>query len=265
MIEGRMVSRILGRVCLVLLLTASTAMAQDWKTLRVAIEGAYPPFSQSDGKKGWKGFDVDIANALCDRLDAKCIFVQRDWDKIQDSLLNNEVDAIVASMSITVPRKQRFDFTNRYYHTAARFVGPKDSEIEVTPEGLTGKRLGVQAKTVHEAFVRTKFGGLAEVITFSTQKAAVEALKQGQVDLFMGDAMALQSAFLTKNEGKAYGFLGPDFNDARWFGEGVGIAIRKEDQDLRYKLNRALDAIRADGTYIRLSDQYFGYDIYGAS
>lgn len=260
-----MVWKMIGRVFVVLVLTATAAMAQDWKTLRVAIEGAYPPFSQGNAKSGWKGFDIDIANSICDRLSAKCIFVQRDWDKIQDALLKNEADAIVASMSITVPRKQRFDFTNRYYHTAARFVALKDSEIEVTTEGLTDKRIGVQTKTVHEAFLRNKFGGIAKISTYQTQGEALAALTGGKIDLFMGDAMALQGAFLSKPAGKDFAFVGPDYNDARWFGEGIGIAIRKENQDLRYKLNRALDEIRADGTYLKLSDKYFGYDIYGAS
>jgi len=261
-----MLSKLLARFAVAVgVLLAGAASAQDWSQLRIAIEGSYPPFSEQDAKSGWKGFDIDIAKALCERIQAKCTFVQRDWDVIQDSLLKKQADAIIASMSITLPRKQRFDFTNRYYHTAAHFVGLQDSKIEITRDGLAGKRLGVQAKTVHESFVRDNFGGVAQIFTYPTQEDALKALRMGDLDLVLGDAMALHSGFLALPQGKGYAFLGPDFNDARWFGEGIGIAVRKEDQDLRYKLNRAIDEIRANGVYAKLSDKYFGFDIYGAS
>jgi arginine/ornithine transport system substrate-binding protein len=260
---------VVRRVALVLLamagLAGTPALAQDWKVVRVAIEGSYPPFSERDGKKGWKGFDIDIANALCVRMRADCTFVQRDWDQIQDALLRKEVDAIVASMSITVARKQRMDFTNRYYHTAARFVGLEDAELEISPAGLAGKKVGVQDNTVHENYVRSEYGAQSQIVTFATTPEGVAALKSGAIDVFLGDAMALQSSFLAKPAGKGYAFLGAPVTEARFFGEGIGIAIRKDDQDLRWKLNRALDEIRADGTYQELSQRYFGFDVYGAS
>lgn len=231
----------------------------------MAIEGAYPPFSERDGKKGWKGFDIEIAKALCGRIQANCTFVQRDWDQIQDSLLRKEVDAIVASMSITVSRKQRMEFTNRYYHTAARFIGAEDAELEINPVGLAGKKVGVQSKTVHEDFVRSEYGAGSRIVTFTTTGDGLAALRSGAIDVFLGDSMALQSSFLAKPAGKGYAFLGAPVTNARFFGEGIGIAIRRDDQDLRWKLNRALDEIRADGTYQELSQRYFGFDIYGAS
>lgn len=260
---------VVRRVVLVLLamggLAAGPAFAQDWKELRVGIEGAYPPFSERDGKKGWKGFDIEIAKALCGRIQASCTFVQRDWDQIQDSLLRKEVDAIVASMSITVSRKQRMEFTNRYYHTAARFVGREGDELEISPVGLAGKRVGVQTRTVHEDFVRHEYGTGSDIVTFTTTGDGVAALHSGAIDVFLGDAMALQSSFLGKASGEGFAFVGAPVTNARFFGEGIGIAIRKDDQDLRWKLNRALDEIRADGTYQDLSLRYFGFDIYGAS
>ena len=244
-------------------LAAVGAKAADPAVLKVGIEGNYPPFSQKDGKGGWKGFDIDIAKALCERIKAKCQLVQKDWDVIQDALAKKEVDAIVASMSMTVSRRQRMDFTNRYYHTPGRFVAIEDAEIEVTGAGLAGRTIGVQAGTVHETFVRAQFGNRSQIVTFQTQAEGLKALKGGEVELFLGDAIAVQRGFLATKDGKGYAFIGPDFNDARWFGDGIGIAIRKEDQELRWKLNRALDEIRADGTYQKLSMEYFGIDIYG--
>ena len=246
---------------------AATAVAQEqmpaWDKVRIAIEGDYPPFSERDGKN-FKGFDVDIAKALCARMKADCQLIQRDWDQIQPALLDNQVDAVVASMSITIERKQKFDFTNRYYHTPARFVGRAGQEIEEWDAWLHGKRLGVQRGTVQERFVDVRFNGSNPLRTYKTQAEGVRALAAGEIDLYLGDALSLSAGFLRTKEGRGYEFVGPAYNDARWFGEGIGIAIRKEDQGLRWKLNRALDEIRSDGTYERLSKQYFGFDIYGS-
>ncbi len=257
---------LIGALAALTCLGATAAGAQEqmpaWDTMRVAIEGSYPPFSERDGKS-FKGFDVDIAKALCARMQAKCELIQRDWDQMQPSLLDKEVDAVVASMSITIERKQKFDFTNRYYHTPARFVGRVDQEIEDWDAWLRGKRLGVQRGTVQERFVDVRFKGTNPVRTYPTQMEGLKALAAGEIDLYLGDALSLAVGFLNRGDGKGYAFVGPAYNDARWFGEGIGIAIRKEDQGLRWKLNRALDDIRADGTYERLSKQYFGFDIYG--
>lgn len=234
----------------------------EWRVVRVAIEGSYPPFSERSGSS-FKGFDVDIAKALCARMKASCELVQRDFDQLQPALLDNQVDAVVASMSITIERKQKFDFTNRYYHTPARFVGRAGQEIENWDAWLRGKRLGVQRGTVQERFVQVRFADSNPVRTFRTQAEGMKALAAGEIDLYLGDAMSLQAGFLGRGEGRGYTFVGPAYNDARWFGEGIGIAVRKQDQGLRWKLNRALDEIRADGTYDQLSKQYFGFDIYG--
>jgi lysine-arginine-ornithine-binding protein len=264
----RMIGRALvGTMAALACLLAVGAPAQEapagWNAVRVAIEGSYPPFSEHDGK-GFKGFDVDIAKALCARMKANCQLIQRDWDEMQPALLDKEVDAVVASMSITIERKQKFDFTNRYYHTPARFVGRSvDEEIEDWEAWLRGKRVGVQQGTVQERFAKIRFAGGNPLRPFQTQADGLRALASGEIDLFLGDALSLQTGFLGRKEGRGYTFLGPSYNDARWFGEGIGIAVRKEDQGLRWKLNRALDEIRADGTYEKLSQEYFGFDIYG--
>lgn len=262
MIRRAMVATLAALACLAAGNVAAQEQQPDWSVVRVAIEGSYPPFSERDGS-GFKGFDVDIAKALCVKMHASCELVQRDWDQMQPALLDKQVDAVVASMSITVERKQKLDFTNRYYHTPAHFVGRAGEEIEDWNAWLPGKRLGVQRATVQERFVKVRFEGTNPIQLFRTQAEGLKALASGQIDLYLGDAMSLSSGFLGRKEGRGYAFVGPSYNDARWFGEGIGIAIRKEDQGLRWKLNRALDDIRADGTYDKLSKQYFGFNIYG--
>lgn len=265
MIRGLRAAR--AAALLAIALVAAPARAGDWSSVRLGIEGHYPPFSELAADGSLHGFDVDIGRALCAEMEAKCVLVQRDWDQIQDALLHNEVDAIVASMSMTVARKQRLDFTNRYYHTAARLVGrPPEEEPPEPPtleQLLAGRRVAVQGGTVHERYLREKQPGVAAIVTYPTLGDATDALARGEVDLVFADALSASLGFLRTPAGEGFAFLGPPVTDATYLGEGIGIAVRKEDQDLRWKLNRALDRIRASGTYDALVARYFGFDIDG--
>jgi arginine/ornithine transport system substrate-binding protein len=250
-------------VVLVACLSGGGAAGADAGLLRIGIEGSYPPFSERDGRDGWKGFDIDIARALCARMRADCVLVQRDWDKIQDALLRHEIDAIVASMSMSRERMKRFAFSKKYYQVPARFVARTDPPIEVSEAGLRGRRIGVQRNTVHERFVSASYSGLAEVVTFQTLPQATAALAADRIDLLMGDSLALSHGFLRTAAGKGFGFVGPPFANERWFGAGMGIALRKQDAELKARFDAAIDAIRGDGTYQAISGRYFAFDIYG--
>ncbi len=246
-----------------LALAAGTLEAKEWKKIKIATEGAYPPFNEvgPDGKL--KGFDIDIARALCEKLGAECELVQQDWDGIIPALLAKKYDAIVASMSITEERKKRVDFTDKYYQTPARFVRKKGSAIEITKEGLKGKKVGVQRATIHDNYLTDNYGDSVEIVRYGTQDEANLDMLAGRVDLLLADSIALLEGFLNTEKGKGYEFVGPELRDKRWFGEGAGIAVRKEDADLKEALNKALAAIRADGTYQAIMRRYFDFDIYG--
>jgi lysine-arginine-ornithine-binding protein len=263
-----MAARLLGAALGALLALATSAAAADWSVVRIGIEGNYPPFSERAPDGSLHGFDVDVGLALCEVMKAKCILVQRDWDQIQDALLDHEVDAIVSSMSITIARKQRFDFTNRYYHTAGRLVGRPPAEEPPEPptfaELVQDRRVAVQSGTVHERYLREGVAAPLEVVPYPTLGAATAALRAGDVDLVFADAMSAALGFLRTVDGYGFAFLGPPVTDATYFGEGIAMAVRKEDQGLRWKLNRALDEIRKDGTYARLMERYFGFDLYGS-
>ena len=244
-----------------LALAAGSALA-DGMTVRIATEGAYPPFNFVDKDGKLQGFDVDIANALCDHMKAKCTVVAQDWDGIIPGLLAKKYDAIIASMSITDERKKKVSFTDRYYNTPARFIGKKGDNIEITAAGLKGKRIGVQRATIHENFIRTKFPD-AEVVVYDTADNANADLAAGRLDLREDDSVALLE-FLKSDAGKAFDFVGPGFFEPREIlGYGAGIALRKEDAALLAAFNKALKAIRADGTYKKINDKYFTFDVYG--
>jgi lysine-arginine-ornithine-binding protein len=242
--------------------TFGTAIADEMKKVKIGTEGAYPPFNSIDPNGELVGFDVEIAKALCAAAKFDCEFVVQDWDGIIDGLNAKKYDAIIASMSITDERKKVVDFTNKYYNTPAKFIAKKGAGLDISPEGLTGKSVGVQRATIHENFVRDKFPGL-DVRVYATQDEANADLVAGRVDLVMADSVALLEGFLKTAEGGEFEFVGPDYNDPKWHGEGAGIAVRKGDTDLLNALNAAIDQIRADGTYKAINDKYFAFDVYG--
>lgn len=245
-------------------LSPTGADAKEWKKVRIGVEGAYPPFSEVTPEGELKGFDIDIAKALCAEMKVECELVTQDWDGIIPALLARKYDAIIASMSITPERKEKVDFTNKYYNTPAKFVRKKGSGIEITEESLKGKTVGVQRATIHDKFVTQVYGDEVEVKRYGTQDEAYLDMVAGRVDLLLADSVAMQGGFLDTEDGQGYEFVGPDFSDPEYFGEGAGIALRKDDDDLREMLNQAIQAIRADGTYKSIQDKYFDFDVYGS-
>ncbi len=244
-------------------LFAAGVSAHEEKTVRIGTEGAYPPFNSIDPSGKLVGFDIDIANALCKAAHFKCDFVVQDWDGIIPGLLAKKYDAIVASMSITEERKQKVDFTGKYYNTPAKFVRKKGSGLEITKASLQGKSVAVQRATIHENFLRDNYGDIIDIKAYATQDEANMDLVSGRVDAVLADSVALDDGFLKTDAGKGFEFVGPGFTDPKWFGDGVGIAVRKGEDALREELNAAIAKIRADGTYKAINAKYFDFDVYG--
>jgi lysine-arginine-ornithine-binding protein len=231
--------------------------------LTVGTEGAYPPFNYIDEDGELKGFDVDIAEALCAEMGTDCSFKTQDWAGIIPGLLAKKYDAIIASMSITAERAEKVDFTDKYYQSPARFVGPEGMDVEISAEGLDGMIVGVQRATVSENFLRGEYGDVVEVKTYDTQEEATLDLASGRVDLVIADAIKLSQGFLDSDAGEAYAFKGPSFAQEKYFGKGIGIAVRPGQDDLVQCFNQAIAQIREDGTYDRISQDHFGMNIYG--
>ncbi len=237
--------------------------AQAGEKLRVGVEGAYPPFSWKEADGTLKGFDIDIALALCEKMGRECELVEQDWDGIIPALLAKKYDAIVASMSITEERKKRVDFTNKYYNTPAKFVAAEGADFEDTAAGLKGKVVGLQRGTIHQCYMEKLFPD-TELKLYGTQEEVFLDLASGRIDAQISDSIQALEGFLTKDEGKGYAFLGGDQFDLECHGEGAGIALRKGEDDLRNSLNAAIKAIRDDGTYADINAKYFDFDVFGA-
>ena len=233
------------------LLAGTAAQAQD--AIKIATEGAYPPFNGKDASGELVGFDLDIAKALCEEMKVKCEIVAQDWDGIIPGLEAKKYDAIAASMSITDERKQKVDFTDRYYTNNLRIVAKKGSGV-TGPDGLVGKSVGAQRSTVSATWAEDKLGRRSTVKLYDTQTAAYSDLEAGRLEALVSD---VYPAFDWLKDKPGFEFVGEkiDIDDT------IGIAVRKGDP-LREKLNKALTAIRANGTYAKLNAKYFPFDIY---
>ncbi|MHA1599315.1 MAG: ABC transporter substrate-binding protein [Alphaproteobacteria bacterium] len=258
-----MLRKIFTATIAVLAITLVASAASAGMKVRVGTEGAYPPFNYIDSDGKLQGFDVEIADALCAAAKLDCEFVVQDWDGIIPGLLAKKFDAIIASMSITEERKKKVDFTDRYYNTPAKFVIKEGVNIEISKAGLKGKTVAVQRATIHENFLQDNYGDVIEIRSYATQDEANADLVAGRVDLVLADSVALDEGFLKTDAGKGFTFTGPGFNDPKWFGDGAGIAVRKGEDELREALNKAIKQILADGTYKKINDKYFEYDVYG--
>lgn len=242
--------------------TAAQAESDD-PPLRIGVEGEYPPFSSVDPDGNLQGFDIDIAWALCEKMDRECVLVQNSWDTIIPALLENKYDAILASMSITEERQKRVDFSRAYYNTPAKFVAAEGADFEPTPEGLEGKVIGLQKGTIHQCYMEKHFPNV-ELKLYDDQTDVFRDLKNGRLDAQISDSIQALEGFLATDEGEGFDFLGGDQYDKECHGEGAGVAVRKDDDDLKGAFNAAIKAIRADGTYADINAKYFDFDIYGS-
>lgn len=238
------------------------AQAPDWKKVRIGVEGAYPPFSEvgPDGKL--KGFDIDFALAACAEMKAECTLVQQEWDGMIPALNARKFDAIIASMAATDERRRAVAFSDKYYNTPARFVAKAGAGLQATPEGLKGKKIGVQRATIHDRYVSDLYKG-SEIVRYARADEVYLDLAAGRLDLAMGDSVAIDGGLLKKPQGKGFAFFGPEFHDVKYFGSGSSVAVRKADEALAQKFNAAIKALRANGQYKKLQDKYFDFDIYG--
>lgn len=255
--------RVLVMIAVAMLLAAPMVQAKEWKKVRVAIEGAYPPFSQVTPEGELVGFDVDIAKALVEVMGAEAVLVAQDWDGMIPGLLARKYDTIIASMSITEERLKKVDFTKKYYQTPAKFMIRKGLIEDFSMEALKGKTVGVQRETIHDKYLTDVYGKSVEIKRYGSLDEAYLDVEAGRIDIVMADSVALMEGFLSKDKGKDYEFIGPDMVDPKWFGPGIGAAVRKQDGELKQKLNQAIDTIRANGTYEKIQNKYFNFNVYG--
>jgi polar amino acid transport system substrate-binding protein len=225
--------------------------------LRFITDSDYPPFHYFDEVGALTGFNVDLAKAICEALEVECEVKDVEWSQIFSTLDRDEADAAIASIRISAESLDRADFTSRYYATPARFVAQKTSELkDIRPETLQGKKVGVARDTGHEAYLRQFFPNVA-IAVFDSADDAQKALKSGAIDFVFGDGIGLTFWLNGVSSEDCCEFRGGPYLDSKFFGEGVGIAVKKGNRQLAEILNYAIEQVHASGRYEELFLRYF--------
>lgn len=248
----------------VLALSASSAVTAQGlpEKLVIGTEGAYPPFNFTETDGSLAGFEIELGNALCAQIKVTCEWVAQDWDGIIPGLEAKKYDAIIASLYITDERRQVVSFSDKYYAVPSRFVVPTASELDISAEGLAGKIVGTQRATAFERYLTADMPDV-DLRLYGTMDEAYLDLIAGRVDAVLGDVVAIEGGFLSSADGAGFELRGPEFIDPEFFGNGAGVAVRKEDQAIADAFSGAIKALREDGTYQKISEKWFGLDVYG--
>ena len=225
--------------------------------LRFVTDSDYPPFHYFDEEGVLTGFNVDLAKAICEALEVQCEVRPVEWEDLFTALDKDEADAAIASIRIDADTLGKADLTDRYYATPARFIARKDSELrDIRPETVGGKKIAVVKGTGHEAFVRLYFPE-SVIVSFDSAEEAQNSLKSGEVDLMFGDGIGLTFWLNGVTSNSCCEFRGGPYLDSRFFGEGVGIAVKKGNRKLVDILNYGLEQVHASGRFEGLFLRYF--------
>jgi polar amino acid transport system substrate-binding protein len=229
------------------------------QSIRFLTELDYPPFDYAGTDGNPAGFNIDLARLLCTEINTTCTIQARRFDLLLDALNDKSGggDAVIASIASNAETRLKADFTDPYYRTPARFVARADSPIrDVLPELVEGKKIAVVAGTAHEAFLKEMFTE-AELHPYPNAAAAREALRNKDVDLLFGDGIALAFWLNGSDSNGCCAFRGGPYLESRFFGEGVGIAVKRGNDLLRQALNWALFRLWEKGSYTDLWLRYF--------
>jgi len=225
--------------------------------IRFLTDLDYPPFDYPGADGNPAGFNVDLARLICDEIKVSCSIQARPFDTLLDALSDNRGDAVIASIAPNAETRRKADFTDPYYRTPARFVARVDFPVgDVLPERLEGRKIAVVAGTSHEAYLKAMFTE-AEVRSYPNAEAAREALRRKEVDLLFGDGIALAFWLNGSDSGGCCAFRGGPFLESRYFGDGVGIGVKRGNDLLRNALNWALFQLWEKGSFTDLWLRYF--------
>lgn len=246
-------------------LAAAPIASADDDVIRFGVAAEpYAPFSVKNAAGVWEGWEIDLMDAVCEEMNAKCVIVDVPWDGIIPALLENKFDVIWSSMSITDERMKVIDFTDKYYFSPNVLVGakadPRAFDIE-KPDTMKGLVLGAQSSSTQASYLQQELGDVVDLKLYPTLDDEIADLKAGRIDMMAASGIQIQS-FLKTPEGEDYA-IKVTMPQVQMFGYGDGGGLRKEDTALKEQLNEAIAAVRASGKYDEITKQYFDIDIYG--
>ncbi len=239
----------------ILAMAAGTLQAKEWKEIRIAFDVPYEPFEYKDENGELTGFEVELAEAMCEQMKADCEFVIQAWDGMIPGLIARKFDAIMSSMSITPERAERVNFSEPYYNTPGGWFAREGFDTDVTDmAAMEGKVVGVQRGTTMDTYVTENMGGTVTIKRYTTADDMVLDLEGQRLDVVFVDYPVGEQTILSKD-----GFA--EVGEQVKLGEGVGVAMRKRDKELAAQINAALRKLKKDGTYDTIMKKYFAYDI----
>ena len=249
-------------LCVALAVMASGAAAKEWKTVRIGVDASYPPFESVAPSGQMVGFDVDLTRALCAKMNVRCVWIPQDLDGIIPALKAKKFDIIVSSLTVTDKRREQIDFSDRLFDAPARMIAKKGSPLLPTVESLKGKHVGVEQGSTQEAYAKAYWEPKGvTIVPYQNQDQVYADLATGRLDAALQDELQADAGFLKTPRGKDFAWAGPEVKDPKTLGEGTAIGVRKEDGELKAKLNKALAEVHQDGTFTMLEKQYFDVDI----
>ncbi|SDG42822.1 amino acid ABC transporter substrate-binding protein, PAAT family [Onishia taeanensis] len=223
----------------------------------------YPPFYSPDAAGEWSGWEIDFIDELCNRLEAKCELAPVAWEGIIPALKTGKIDMIIGSMSITPERAEQIAFSDKYYASPTGIVALKSSDVQPTAEGVEGAYLGIQSGTNQEQYARKHFADTANLKVYQTLNEELQDLVAGRLDAVVADTLAVQTFINSETGQSCCEYRGAVASDAELMSEGIGVGLRQGDTELKERVNAAIEAMRADGTYEDITAPYFDFDIYG--
>lgn len=247
---------------------ALPARAEDPLKLIVAVEGAFPPYNEVGPDGNLQGFDVDFAREICAKIKAECSYVKQDWDGMIPGLLAKKFDVIISSMGILPEREEKIDFTIPYYQAPTALVAAKSAGMKAgadgypDPESLAGKKIGVQRATAYESWARDKWPK-AEIVVYDSAQSADLDMQNGRLDARFDDYILLSEGIMKGDGGGELEKIGNIYTESAMGSKGEGIALRKGNEKLRDAISQAILDMRKDGSYKKINDKYFSFDIYG--
>lgn len=232
--------------------------------LRFLTTTDFPPFNFIDRRKRLTGFHVDLARALCERLEIipKCQIQALPWSDLDFALVNGDGEALIAGVAITEETRKKYDFTHPYLKTPGRFIQRNGAGLaEPLYEGLAQLTTGVVSGSGHETYFQKYFAG-RNFRAFPTRQLAFNALIAGEIDVVFTDGVSASFWLASANSGNCCSFAGGPYVSDEYFGSGFAIAVEKGDTRLATALNFALKAVNDDGTFRELYLRYFPYGLY---
>lgn len=223
-------------------------------TLKVGLEGTYPPFNFQDASGQLTGFEVDLAKALAEELGVKAAFQPTKWDGILAALESRRLDVVINQVTISDERKQKYDFSTPYTVSGIQALTRKaDADTIKSSEDLAGKKVGVGLGTNYEQWLKENVPQ-ADIRTYDDDPTKFQDLNVGRIDVILVDRLA---AFeMVEKTGDRLAVAGDAFSR-----QESGVALRKGNPQLLAAIDAAIAKLRAEGTLKELSEKWFGADV----